>query len=135
MLRRPPRSTRTDTLFPYTTLFRSVHLANDRRQGAGHPQGQPAPAVVVERDAAAAHARRIDVRALGPVADARVVLSAADHVQVEFGARRLQALHELAAGRAAVLAEHCRAAGPARGAGRRLVVPPGSPPPAGDWAR
>src|SRR3546814_8702870 len=25
MLRRPPRSTRTDTLFPYTTLFRSVH--------------------------------------------------------------------------------------------------------------
>src|SRR3546814_772848 len=26
MIRRPPRSTRTDTLFPYTTLFRSVHL-------------------------------------------------------------------------------------------------------------
>src|SRR3546814_10267173 len=26
MLRRPPRSTRTDTLFPYTTLFRSVVL-------------------------------------------------------------------------------------------------------------
>src|SRR3546814_14474369 len=25
MIRRPPRSTRTDTLFPYTTLFRSVH--------------------------------------------------------------------------------------------------------------
>src|SRR3546814_11912358 len=24
MVRRPPRSTRTDTLFPYTTLFRSV---------------------------------------------------------------------------------------------------------------
>src|SRR3546814_5071110 len=28
MIRRPPRSTRTDTLFPYTTLFRS----EDRRQ-------------------------------------------------------------------------------------------------------
>src|SRR3546814_6644473 len=27
MIRRPPRSTRTDTLFPYTTLFRSVHAA------------------------------------------------------------------------------------------------------------
>src|SRR3546814_10208605 len=26
MIRRPPRSTRTDTLFPYTTLFRSCHL-------------------------------------------------------------------------------------------------------------
>src|SRR3546814_2977357 len=31
MIRRPPRSTRTDTLFPYTTLFRSL-LARGRRQ-------------------------------------------------------------------------------------------------------
>src|SRR3546814_16041129 len=31
MIRRPPRSTRTDTLLPYTTLFRS-HLLRDRRQ-------------------------------------------------------------------------------------------------------
>src|SRR3546814_13010886 len=31
MIRRPPRSTRTDTLFPYTTLFRSNLL------GHGHP--------------------------------------------------------------------------------------------------
>src|SRR3546814_18118911 len=30
MIRRPPRSTRTDTLFPYTTLFRSGRVA-DRR--------------------------------------------------------------------------------------------------------
>src|SRR3546814_3515684 len=29
MIRRPPRSTRTDTLFPYTTLFRSVHCGMD----------------------------------------------------------------------------------------------------------
>src|SRR3546814_1795762 len=28
MIRRPPRSTRTDTLFPYTTLFRSYHLTD-----------------------------------------------------------------------------------------------------------
>src|SRR3546814_18054524 len=49
MIRRPPRSTRTDTLFPYTTLFRSVwfrvsargvalemlvDLHRDRRSGA-----------------------------------------------------------------------------------------------------
>src|SRR3546814_16689185 len=27
MIRRPPRSTRTDTLFPYTTLFRSIPYA------------------------------------------------------------------------------------------------------------
>src|SRR3546814_12984090 len=31
MIRRPPRSTRTDTLFPYTTLFRSYGV-----DGAGH---------------------------------------------------------------------------------------------------
>src|SRR3546814_3144967 len=29
MIRRPPRSTRTDTLFPYTTLFRSQRLRID----------------------------------------------------------------------------------------------------------
>src|SRR3546814_8685320 len=29
MIRRPPRSTRTDTLFPYTTLFRSLVAAPD----------------------------------------------------------------------------------------------------------
>src|SRR3546814_11557379 len=30
MIRRPPRSTRTDTLFPYTTLFRSVRPVKDK---------------------------------------------------------------------------------------------------------
>src|SRR3546814_5849357 len=29
MIRRPPRSTRTDTLFPYTTLFRSDRVGDD----------------------------------------------------------------------------------------------------------
>src|SRR3546814_8947139 len=34
MIRRPPRSTRTDTLFPYTTLFRSLEtLPRARRNG------------------------------------------------------------------------------------------------------
>src|SRR3546814_11564177 len=36
MIRRPPRSTRTDTLFPYTTLFRS----------AGHPPREVAETLV-----------------------------------------------------------------------------------------
>src|SRR3546814_15389363 len=56
MIRRPPRSTRTDTLFPYTTLFRSLQavLAQDRRAGdvvagdriigvARHDDAEPAP--------------------------------------------------------------------------------------------
>src|SRR3546814_17909905 len=30
MIRRPPRSTRTDTLFPYTTLFRSLSQAEEK---------------------------------------------------------------------------------------------------------
>src|SRR3546814_5691623 len=30
MIRRPPRSTRTDTLFPYTTLFRSIGMVPSR---------------------------------------------------------------------------------------------------------
>src|SRR3546814_12805588 len=37
MIRRPPRSTRTDTLFPYTTLFRSpLPLTQDRLAITGH---------------------------------------------------------------------------------------------------
>src|SRR3546814_15000608 len=36
MIRRPPRSTRTDTLFPYTTLFRSeVLIVRTRKRGRG----------------------------------------------------------------------------------------------------
>src|SRR3546814_11969028 len=35
MSRRPPRSTRTDTLFPYTTLFRSVEVGKTHVVGAG----------------------------------------------------------------------------------------------------
>src|SRR3546814_19834399 len=37
MIRRPPRSTRTDTLFPYTTLFRSLPTA--QIAGEGSPVG------------------------------------------------------------------------------------------------
>src|SRR5260221_10058216 len=38
MIRRPPRS----TLFPYTTLFRSVELLDDgRRRAGGHEDGEP----------------------------------------------------------------------------------------------
>src|SRR3546814_10869442 len=41
MIRRPPRSTRTDTLFPYTTLFRSARVsAADLRAFLAHRRGQ-----------------------------------------------------------------------------------------------
>src|SRR3546814_3902850 len=39
MIRRPPRSTRTDTLFPYTTLFRSRRRdAGDEHHRSPHPR-------------------------------------------------------------------------------------------------
>src|SRR3546814_8051590 len=48
MIRRPPRSTRTGTLFPYTTLFRSPVIGLQPRQAAflGAPAGDPQDAVV-----------------------------------------------------------------------------------------
>src|SRR3546814_6466003 len=43
MIRRPPRSTRTDTLFPYTTLFRSTAIWRSRNSGSasGCPRNHP----------------------------------------------------------------------------------------------
>src|SRR3546814_2326913 len=53
MIRRPPRSTRTDTLFPYTTLFRSRRPARHRldREPAGVAvaRGRHAPALLRRR--------------------------------------------------------------------------------------
>src|SRR3546814_21029583 len=49
MIRRPPRSTRTDTLFPYTTLFRSDRDASARARARhrlrhrAHPADRMAP--------------------------------------------------------------------------------------------
>src|SRR3546814_14785972 len=84
MIRRPPRSTRTDTLFPYTTLFRSApakrvavaeHPIGDQAdplmgyvvdpgetaaKGFGRPE-EPQPALAAE-----IHRQRHGVPALGP---------------------------------------------------------------------
>src|SRR3546814_16231412 len=54
MLRRPPTSTRTDTLFPYTTLFRSVHALwtlrnNDfQLEGSSRQSGEAGDDYVVD---------------------------------------------------------------------------------------
>src|SRR3546814_6046744 len=59
MIRRPPRSTRTDTLFPYTTLFRSER-AFHRRGTALRSILRPIVARAAEPSAAEADARPDD---------------------------------------------------------------------------
>src|SRR3546814_20088567 len=48
MIRRPPRSTRTDTLFPYTTLFRSATAC----PGASRPCCRPTATMPARRSSA-----------------------------------------------------------------------------------
>src|SRR3546814_8158939 len=72
MIRRPPRSTRTDTLFPYTTLFRShaglvvLHLADrrqlavaDQAEGVAHRARAEQRQLDVARSLPAPHAQRL----------------------------------------------------------------------------
>src|SRR3546814_8300376 len=59
MIRRPPRSTRTDTLFPYTTLFRSwTGIAQRRRERT--PDEHAARKAVLARHRRDVHAREHD---------------------------------------------------------------------------
>src|SRR3546814_6915049 len=69
MIRRPPRSTRTDTLFPYTTLFRSARgraceYAGDRgtHPGGWIDPGRTGRANGAQRTGAAAQGRRLPGR-------------------------------------------------------------------------
>src|SRR3546814_714053 len=89
MIRRPPRSTRTDTLFPYTTLFRS----RSRRSSA--------PGL---------YARLCQARAFGAEADADDLFR---------GARRQSVARGVAAGGGAARRSGPRARAARRGAARR----------------
>src|SRR3546814_3628984 len=53
MIRRPTRSKRSDTLFPYTTLFRSLRIGEERRHGGVDPPISAARAAVAQRHVAA----------------------------------------------------------------------------------
>src|SRR3546814_12016705 len=106
MIRLPPRSTRTDTLFPYTTLFRSNH---DERQvccADGHralvrpfPQGSTCPVRPSESQRSRAgppvhptihHKRRPSSRDCSFPPDRTSVVSGQSvSVRVDLGGRRL----------------------------------------------
>src|SRR3546814_14860491 len=97
MRRRPPRSTRTDTLFPYTTLFRSD--AQQVKIGGIAPEGveqrhcverraimmdlpfDPRIFAAIEKIPIAA-----GVAIIGPARDGRII--AQDHLARRFGLRR-----------------------------------------------
>src|SRR3546814_20916167 len=101
MIRRPPRSTRTDTLFPYTTLFRS----EQRRLGgvdeveAHVARLDPAPQldqpVAVERLGEAVVHGLAGERVVGPLERAGEVLLAGGG-SWEHGRKQVVALHPLA---------------------------------------
>src|SRR3546814_9838243 len=86
MIRRPPRSTLTDTLFPYTTLFRSLALVDDQlvvvgRDRAGHRrdflsqlQGDPAAGVDLRGDF------QLDAHVLALDGAERVGVGVAEHL-------------------------------------------------------
>src|SRR3546814_13270302 len=57
MIRRPPRSTRTDTLFPYTTLFRSLAYVIYTSGSTGQPKG-----VMIDHAAALTTVREVNRR-------------------------------------------------------------------------
>src|SRR3546814_9379849 len=87
MIRRPPRSTRTDTLFPYTTLFRSpAQLLDDPSE-----QGIVGLGISVALPRGIFHRRgvsRLPRAVLGPVAEqGHVALGRVDH---HFGNPRVQ---------------------------------------------
>src|SRR3546814_8277367 len=67
MIRRPPRSTRTDTLLPYTTLFRSRHAETfdiaGRRAGETVQKSNPAGNQIAVRQ------RAVSQRAIDPFLD------------------------------------------------------------------
>src|SRR3546814_2623572 len=79
MIRRPPRSTRTDTLFPYTTLFRSQHQFG--RSAANVEDERGAVARLQQRVAAQHRQPRLLLRADDVEGDAGFAIDALD----EFG--------------------------------------------------
>src|SRR3546814_10928612 len=84
MIRRPPSSTRTDTLFPYTTLFRSVAVAR--------PEPHEAIALA-DRVGADMHPVGKRLLGLGRILDAPAIEGEAHAVISAFDAGAAQATH------------------------------------------
>src|SRR3546814_13394327 len=99
MRRRPPRSTRTDTLFPYTTLFRSAEIVAPLRHAMGLVDGEQGDLRAVEQgqEARGEQALGGDVEQVDP-AGQQLALHARGSFAVEGGVEVLGAHAELAQG-------------------------------------
>src|SRR3546814_18737784 len=123
MLRRPPRSTRTDTLLPYTTLFRSVRPARGARiewqEGGGdlrrHREEEQRQANVVDVGQPQAQG--------APLGDCG--LHHADRAGAQLGRQRAQALGQVLR---MVVEPRRRASETGRASWRDSVCPYVSPP-------
>src|SRR3546814_20466719 len=97
MIRRPPRSTRTDTLFPYTTLFRSVGVERLLAFQRGAERAQAGAAVEDQQMRTATHLQAGGVAAIAHEFGARAGDAAADapetHEEVDRKSTRLNSSH------------------------------------------
>src|SRR3546814_7664768 len=87
MIRRPPRSTRTDTLFPYTTLFRSIAIVDSGFLGLGPGKTYPsvpsfaiAPMISIARDESGTRCSRPAFIRLGGMVQIFFSMSISSHV-------------------------------------------------------
>src|SRR3546814_2840540 len=92
MIRRPPRSTRTDTLFPYTTLFRSARITLQRALQRGEQAGLAAAVAADHAQPPAALDHQVDVGKQQPAAAAQGEMSEGNHGRSEEHTSELQSL-------------------------------------------
>src|SRR3546814_4150328 len=108
MIRRPPRSTRTDTLFPYTTLFRSRARGGAHQQGVGFVDRRHADAVALDLEGDAGIAVLARIQAQRTVADAGSAAHPAAHTRIDAGVAVIIVLAAGAADRERIRTGHQR---------------------------
>src|SRR3546814_2857523 len=80
MIRRPPKATRTDTLFPYTTLFRSQDCLGANRFYVERPVYDAFCRRFAERTAALTVGRGLDDPDIGPLMNEKAVAKQEEQV-------------------------------------------------------
>src|SRR3546814_18454771 len=95
MIRRPPRSTRTDTLFPYTTLFRSIQTFGPGGQWQAGSDDEHASHFTVRHDGQVAGTVQWTLTGEHNKMNALAALAAAEHlgIRAQAGIEALAAFH------------------------------------------